>query len=149
MKTTRREALVTIAGIASVSPADAQTGVFTPAELDQVKAIVDAIIPRTDTPGASDAGVPVFIERRLSANPQMTERFRAGLKDFDGFADLSQPKQLAFLNARAADPFVRMIKGLTIDGYYASHEGLAEELGWHGNTFLPEFKGCTHPEHQQ
>jgi Gluconate 2-dehydrogenase subunit 3 len=44
--------------------------------------------------------------------------------------------------------FFRLIKDLTIDGYYSSRSGLVEELGWHGNTFLSEFKGCTHPEHQ-
>jgi hypothetical protein len=41
-----------------------------------------------------------------------------------------------------------LIKDLTIDGYYSSLEGLVGELGWKGNTYLPEFKGCTHPEHQ-
>jgi hypothetical protein len=35
-----------------------------------------------------------------------------------------------------------------VDGYYSSKERQADELGWHGNTFLTEFKGCTHPEHQ-
>ena len=42
-----------------------------------------------------------------------------------------------------------MMKGLTVDGYYTSQAGLTQELGWHGNTFLTEFKGCTHPEHQK
>jgi hypothetical protein len=40
------------------------------------------------------------------------------------------------------------MKGLTVDGYYTSEAGLKQELGWHGNTFLTEFKGCDHPEHQ-
>ena len=47
-----------------------------------------------------------------------------------------------------AGRFFRLLKDLTIDGYYSSRAGLVEELGWHGNTFLSEFKGCTHPEHQ-
>jgi hypothetical protein len=41
-----------------------------------------------------------------------------------------------------------MMKDMTIDRYYSSREGLSQELGWHGNTYLTEFKGCTHPEHQ-
>ena len=53
------------------------------------------------------------------------------------------------LTAREQDPFFRSVKDMTVDAYYTSKEGLADELGWHGNTFLPEFKGCTHPEHQR
>jgi hypothetical protein len=34
-----------------------------------------------------------------------------------------------------------MVKGHVGGRYYSSKEGLAEELGWHGNTFLAEFKG--------
>ena len=42
-----------------------------------------------------------------------------------------------------------MIKAMTIDGYYSTREGLEQELGWHGNTYLTSFPGCTHPEHQE
>jgi len=44
--------------------------------------------------------------------------------------------------------FFALLKPMTVDGYYTSKEGLTQELGWHGNTFLAEFEGCTHPEHQ-
>ena len=36
----------------------------------------------------------------------------------------------------------------TIDHYYATREGLQQELGWNANTYLTEFKGCTHEEHK-
>ena len=42
----------------------------------------------------------------------------------------------------------KLVKDLTIEGYYTSKPGLTVELGWNANTFLSEFKGCTHPEHQ-
>jgi hypothetical protein len=118
---------------------------------------VDAIIPRTDTPGAADAGVPAAIDRRLAANPQLAEHFRGELKAFDAdaqsrfgmpFPKLTAEQKIEWLKSRAEDPFFRTVKGMTVDAYYTSKEGLAEELGWHGNTFLTEFKGCTHPEHQ-
>src|SRR5947209_13208262 len=86
MKTTRREALVTIAGIAAASSAEGQSGALSKPELDQLSALVDAIIPRTDTPGAVDAGVPALIQRRLSADAQMAEAFRSGLKTFEAGA---------------------------------------------------------------
>jgi len=109
--------------------------VFSADEGKRVAELVDLIIPRTDTPGASDAHVPEFIDRKLSLDPELKDRFLAGLRAFD--------RVLTEENA-----FCRLLKGLTVDGYYTSKEGLTQELGWHGNTFLTEFEGCTHAEHQ-
>jgi len=111
------------------------TRVFSPDEMKRVAMLVDLIIPRTDTPGATDAHVPEFIDRKLSLDAALKERFLAGLRSFDG-------------DLKDSDPFSKLLKGLTVDGYYTSKEGLTQELGWHGNTFLAEFEGCTHPEHQ-
>lgn len=114
-----------------------------------VTILSDLIIPRTDTPGAADADVPEFIDRQLSASPDLAATFRRGLATLGAdFAHLTYEKQVAGLSGIGDTPFFRLIKELTIDGYYSSREGLVEELGWHGNTFLMEFKGCTHPEHQ-
>jgi hypothetical protein len=109
--------------------------VFSAEERDKVAKLVDLIIPRTDTPGASDVHVPEFIDRKLSLDPVLKERFLEGLRTFSGVL-------------KDGDAFSKMLKDLTVDGYYTSKEGLTQELGWHGNTFLTEFKGCTHPEHQ-
>jgi hypothetical protein len=157
MNPTRRDVLVTIAGLAA-APSDAQTALLSPPEAATLKALVDTIVPRTDTPGASDAGVHTSIERRLAASTTLADRFRAGLKALDadaqsrfntGFATATPQQQIELLQARLDDPFFRLAKDMTVDVYYTSREGLTEELGWHGNTFLTEFKGCTHPEHQQ
>src|ERR1051325_10127667 len=166
--TTRREALILIASAAPslnaqhhqhseaappLAPYAPQT--LTSAEMDFTAKLADLIIPRTDTPGASDAGVPEFIDRRLTASPDIANSFRGGLSVLpEGFAQLPAERQIAVLSEFSEAPdtdggrFFRLLKDLTIDGYYSSHAGLVKELGWHGNTFLPEFKGCTHPEHQ-
>jgi gluconate 2-dehydrogenase gamma chain len=158
MKSTRREVLVTIAALAAQSPVEGQAAFLTAPELACLTAVVDAIIPRTDTPGALDAGVPATIDRRFAASPQLAERFRSGSKALDVaaqsrfgavFSALTAPQQIELLKARIEEPFFRMMKDMTVDAYYTSKEGLSEELGWHGNTFLTEFKGCTHPEHQR
>jgi hypothetical protein len=158
MPPTRRDALVTIAALAATSTAGAQTTFLTPAELDWLKALVDAIIPRTGTPGASDAGVHLFIDRRLAVSARQAELFRSGRKALDAesqsrfgaaFPALTPEQQVELLTPRQDDPFFRAMKGLTIDGYYTSEAGLTQELGWHGNTFVHEFKGCDHPEHQK
>ena len=143
---TRRDLLRSIAVAATAMPAAAQhehqevataytLKVFSPEEMKRVAELVDLIIPRTDTPGASDAHVPEFIDRKLSLDAGLKELFLAGLHGFDG----------AFTDE---DPFSKLLKNMTIDGYYTSKEGLTQELGWHGNTFLTEFKGSTHADHQ-
>ena len=157
MGLTRRQALVTIAGLVGVSTARGQSPFLTAAEKGFLEALVDTIIPRTDTPGAIDAGVPTYIDRRLAADPKLGAAFRAGLVALEAssesrfgspFPSLSPVRRIELLTPLEKDPFVRMVKGMTVDGYYTSQEGLVQDLGWHGNTFLTEFKGCTHPEHQ-
>jgi Gluconate 2-dehydrogenase subunit 3 len=168
---TRREALILIAASApSLSaqqhhhdhPEEApqptrayQPRTLTKSEMDLVATLTDLIIPRTETPGASDAGVPEFIDRRLTASADLTRVFRSGLSLLDrGFAKFPPERQVTILTDMGKSPesergrFFRLLKELTVDGYYSSHAGLVEELGWHGNTYLTEFKGCTHPEHQ-
>ncbi len=158
MQPTRREALVTIAAVTAAAPALGQSTFLSAPELEWLKPLVDAIIPRTDTPGASDVGVPLYIDRRLSANPELAERFRSGMAALEAdaqsqygaaFPALTSQQHIALLAQRTETAFFRLVKGLTVDGYYSSKEGLTQELGWHGNTFLTEFKGCTHPEHQR
>jgi hypothetical protein len=166
--TTRREALILIASAPTLGAqhhheaasddrpaAPYQPRTLTPSEMEFAAILCDLIIPRTDTPGASDAGVPEFIDRRLSASPDLAVRFRRGLALLGAdFIHLPPDRQIGIVSDAGNAPeseagrFFRLLKDLTIDGYYSSRAGLVEELGWHGNTFLPEFKGCTHPEHQ-
>jgi hypothetical protein len=147
------------------SPASARARkprVLTVAELDKLARLVDLIIPRSDTPGASDARVHYYIDRSLHLRKEAAE-FRKGRQALDRlaterhmapFADLDNQHQnelLAYASQHLntdAGRFFEWVKNLTIDGYYSSKEGLVQELGWKGNTYLPEFKGCTHPEHQ-
>ncbi len=159
---TRREALVILAGAAqaraqhqhseeatvqSLKDAPYKPKILTPGEMELVAKLSDLIIPRTDTPGASDTGVPEYIDRHLgiSADAAM---FRRGLAEFAALAEQRRLARMTEISNEAGNPFFRMLKDLTIEGYYSSRAGLVEELGWHGNTFLSEFKGCTHPEHE-
>jgi gluconate 2-dehydrogenase gamma chain len=162
---TRRSALKTIAVAAVTLPAGAQvtTKVLRPEEMKWVATLVDLIIPRTDTPGASDAQVPAYIDRALSKSGSLRDRFKLGMarlndraKENHGatFDALTEAQQIALLTeisqapATALGRFFKLAKDLTIEGYYTSKAGLTQELGWNANTFLTEFKGCTHPEHQ-
>lgn len=44
--------------------------------------------------------------------------------------------------------FFVALKQMTVNGYYTSEVGIHQDLGYIGNTYLPEFPGCNHPEHQ-
>jgi hypothetical protein len=135
---------------------------FSQADWETVSKLADLIIPRTDTPGAVDAGVPHWIDYHVAAEPELQEKFRQGLAylteqahtmSVSSFAALTEQQQTAILQALSSDAdtaksgFFRTVKDLTIDGYYSSENGLVEELGFKGNTFRASFPGCTHPEH--
>ena len=123
---------------------------FNAAQLALIAVLVDHIIPRSDTPGASDSGVPLIVDSAAGSNPLYKKRWLDALAFFDRakFRRMSSEEQVAFLTKSQDSAHFRLVKDSTIDAYYSTQEGLVTELGWHGNTFLTEFKGCTHPEHQ-
>lgn len=163
----RRKAIGTLVAAATALPAAAQHAhqlvqvkrpalpqpkVFDAAELKALAALVDVILPRTDTPGASDAGVHLLIDELAAAVPARVEAWRACLAWFDAaaFASLTPAEQNAKMRkaTEEAPEHFKLLKDTTIDLYYRTREGLGMELGWNGATYLPEFRGCTHPEHQ-
>ena len=123
-----------------------------------VEEVAELIMPRTDTPGARDVGVPAFIDVILKdvypAEDQA--RFVSGLKDFDSdaqrahgkpFLELKPEQRLAFLQkthdvAAVAEqtqfqdvlpadrerPFVLMMKELTLLGFFTSQAGATKVL---------------------
>jgi hypothetical protein len=97
--------------------------------------MADLILPRTDTPGALDVGVPDFIElmiRDCYTKPVQTQ-FTTGLAELDrsGFLSLSSDQQTAALKRIEADAqksttptFWLLAKELTLLGYYTSEAGI-------------------------
>jgi glucoside 3-dehydrogenase (cytochrome c) hitch-hiker subunit len=109
------------------------------AHLALVRAIADEVIPRTDTPGASDVGVPAFVDVIVSENFDDAARatFLAGLDAIDAkaradagspLADLAPDERSAVIEAidaapdRDADPAKTYwrLKGLVVHGYFTS-----------------------------
>ncbi|HTF69258.1 MAG TPA: gluconate 2-dehydrogenase subunit 3 family protein, partial [Edaphobacter sp.] len=124
---------------------------FQPEEFRTLEALSERIIPRTDTPGAKDAGVALLIDKALIARAPLAPQYRAGLADLNAlakqefgklFADLNEQQQIAVLTPLSLDgstplgEFFTLAKGMTVDAYYKTEAGLKVELGWHGNTFL-------------
>jgi hypothetical protein len=127
---------------------------FSDREFETLAVLVDLIIPRTDTPGARDAKVHHIIDK--SVRPAQEKAWRDGMKWISEirFSAMSQAGQVTVLKQASTEEdtsggrFFRLLKSATVDAYYSTREGLVAELGWNFNTYLPEFKGCTHPEHQ-
>ncbi|MEP7269860.1 MAG: gluconate 2-dehydrogenase subunit 3 family protein [Acidobacteriota bacterium] len=155
---------------ASTQTAEVKAGppkFFNAQQMTLIATISELIIPTDDhSPGAIAAEVPSFTDLMVSESPAETKKlWTDGLAAVDA---LSRNKnQAAFDKATAAqqiallseisknekspqtleERFFRAIKNMTIDGYYTSKVGIHQDLQYKGNTYLKEFKGCTHPEH--
>jgi gluconate 2-dehydrogenase gamma chain len=124
--------------------------------LQTVATAAERIIPATDTPGATDAGVAAFIDKMVTDwyTPVERTRFQAGLpeldtrcraragKDFVSSAESVQVAVLTELDSEAAgsrDHWFAMLKFLTVYGYCTSEPGM-RALGLHP---LPgRYDGC-------
>ncbi|BET66806.1 lactose 3-dehydrogenase subunit gamma LacC [Opitutales bacterium ASA1] len=151
---TRREALqrtVALLGLglspatitAALAQADASrssgTGArhLTPARFALAAAMAETLLPRTDTPGAADAGVPAFIDECCGRfmTPSERQTIESGLDAFDEACRATHPRGFAALppamattwlaNAgRDADgetrTFLRLFRDTAMLGYFTS-----------------------------
>jgi hypothetical protein len=144
---------------ADASPkAPARTSVFNASQMQLVSRVTEIIIPRTDTPGATDVGVPGFIDLMLGDvyAKKDRDRYLAGLAEFDeaaarsdgqsGFASLQPTQQVElvrkFHDAAVAEerrrprgtddhpqrPFILVTKELTLLGFFTSQVGATQVL---------------------
>ena len=110
------------------------------AEAADFSAISARIIPTTETPGATEAGVIYFIDRAFGEEQSGSLDFaRDGLSELnatlpDGtrFADLDETKQDALLTNIESDGFFALIRVMTIFGFFAmsSYGGNKDHIGW-------------------
>ncbi|MEZ5351442.1 MAG: gluconate 2-dehydrogenase subunit 3 family protein [Bryobacteraceae bacterium] len=79
---------------------------FSKADLETVTCLAGLIIPKTDTPGAVEAGVPAYIDFVVAKNKQAQGLFKRGLAWLDTaakrkgktrFAELDEAAQMAIL----------------------------------------------------
>jgi gluconate 2-dehydrogenase gamma chain len=129
-----------------------------------VMEVAEIIIPKTDTPGAKDVGVPGFIDTMLKDcyKKEDQDRFLAGLTAFDEEAKKAygdsfiycKPEQQVELvkkthdaaiaeakeNREAKRPFILMTKELTLLGFFTSEPGATQVLQY--EAVPGSYKGC-------
>lgn len=131
---------------------------FTEAEAAAVSAIAARLIPTTDTPGATEAGVIHFIDRAFDRDGMWghQDEFRVGLADFEtavaaghrgkSFTGLPADEQDAFLATQEGSGFFELVRQMTIVGFFAmsSYGGNKDHVGWSVIDF-PGHGAWTHP----
>ncbi len=129
-----------------------------------VMEVAEIIIPKTDTPGAKDVGVPGFIDTMLKEcyKKEDQDRFLEGLTAFDESAKTAygdsfiycNPEQQVELvkkthdaavaeakeNREAKRPFILMTKELTLLGFFTSEPGATQVLQY--EAVPGAYKGC-------
>ncbi len=156
MKTTRREATAVLATLAASAAANAderpyEPQTFSARTFERLGLLADTILPRTDTPGAHEAGVTRIVDEDAAADAALQRRVENLASRFaaDGFFDGEEPQRIALMADYMTDPGERgelftFLKNLVVERYYSTEIGLARELGYQGNTFLASFPGCQH-----
>jgi hypothetical protein len=117
-----------------------KAGFFDEAEMKTLVALVDTILPETDSPAASAADTHYFIDLALPAcaSPAAQKTFREGLRAMSSFATLGPAARIAALKARAAADeaadydasFFKILKDYTLTGYFLSETGATRALAY-------------------
>jgi gluconate 2-dehydrogenase gamma chain len=143
-------------GYSATTSAGSKPSILSPPQMGIVSAVAEIMIPRTDTPGAIDVGVPGFIDLMLKDvyAPKDRTRYLTGLADFDAAAQAEQGKKFValepaqqaahvrkFHDAAVAEerrlehpdavlqrPFILMTKELTLLGFFTSQVGATQVL---------------------
>jgi len=135
---------------------------FTAREWETLRLLVDLIIPKDErSGGATDAGVPEFMDFMLGDDPDLQTPMRGGLAWLDHecddrygktfvtctdaeraalLDDIAWPKKAKREHA-AGVAFFNSVRDFTASGFFSSKLGV-QDLRYIGNTFVAEWKGC-------
>ncbi|CAN5461005.1 lactose 3-dehydrogenase subunit gamma LacC [soil metagenome] len=135
---------------------------FNQSQAGIVSEVAQIIIPKTDTPGAKEVGVPGFIDQILREcyKKEDQDRFMTGLTAFDegaksaygdSFLDLDAAKQEEYVRKVHEEaikakinpkerPFILMTKELTVIGFFTSEVGATQVLQY--EPVPGAFHGC-------
>lgn len=149
---------------ADAAAAQVAASLLTPPRARAMAALAEVIVPATDTPGASEAGVTDFVAALVDGwlDDDDRDRFLTGLDTVDpsardrfgaDFADCTAARQAALVGDLDAEltrlrdnpatdetrHFFHDVKRFTLTAYFTSEVGL-EAIGY--RTTFPAFEGC-------
>jgi Gluconate 2-dehydrogenase subunit 3 len=136
------------------SPENYQLRFFTTEENLMLDKLTEMIIPEDEhSPGAHAAKVSLFADLMVATSDDAVKKdWRNGLRLMQEEAARSSLEAALVKSARhEGDPqtdlerFFKTLKEMTVNGYYTSAIGIHQDMQYQGNTYLPNFPGCTMP----
>jgi hypothetical protein len=132
-----------------------RTGFFTNDEYSMIEQLADSLLPKTSTPGALEVQVPVFVDMVVQhcVAPTDQQSIKKGLQQFNEeaggkFASLSKEEKTKLVQKTdeaafkddASKAWFRVVKKLSLIGYYTSKEGMTSALNY---VKVPgDYKAC-------
>lgn len=104
---------------------------FTAGDEALLSDLVDAIIPKTDSPGAKELNIHLFVMKMVDDchSPEDQELFLQGLSKASGLSDKPMEDRVAYLSALDKDDvFLNILKQRTIQGYLNSEYVMKNKL---------------------
>jgi gluconate 2-dehydrogenase gamma chain len=124
-----------------------------------ISEIAEILIPKSDTAGAKDAGVPGFIDIALDAvyDQESKDRFNAGYAEFEtaakaggkSFLEQEPVARVALVKStldgalagdRVPKPFILMTRELALLGYFTSQPGITQNMTYEAVPTV--YHGC-------
>lgn len=128
-------------------------------EADDLAAIAARIIPTTETPGATEAGVIYFFDKAFESEmsdqldavrkwlPDFNEALRDAHPGVTALGDLDEPEQDAFLKTRETTEFFNVIWVMTMFGFFSmpKYGGNKDHVAWDLVGFEGHHGGWEYP----
>jgi hypothetical protein len=130
-----------------------RAGFFSDDEFQLIEEITGALLPATTTPGALDAKVPFFLDLVIKncltkEDQQVIKKGLQQMNEQEKFSSLSSAEKLnsikkideAAFKEDAGSTWFRIVKKLSLIGYFTSQEGMAKALNY---VKVPgDYKAC-------
>lgn len=151
-----------LAGCKSEGAAASTTGeanILSKEQMETIAAVVERILPKTDTPGALDAGVDQYVSLAVNKfyKAEDQKKFLDNLGKFDKYASDKYKKTFAKLTDENKDDVLKMMaeewkknekdphifkemRDLTVSGYCTSEQGAKQLLKY--DPIPGPYKGC-------
>lgn len=125
-----------------------------------LRVLMDRLVPADDrSSGALGACVDEYVDFILMhADAPLRETWHKGLKRYGEAIAGKSPDEVdkclekqarnEFSPANDDEAFFILLKAAVTEGFYTSEQGIKNELGYKGMTFVLDFEGCTHAVHE-